>query len=45
MTVIYEINTLVWLRELGHRYGRPVALGNVPGEVWDEVARPGVDTV
>lgn len=45
MTVIYEINTLVWLGELSHRYGRPVTLGEVPGEVWDEVARPGIDTV
>ena len=45
MTVIYEINTLVWLGELSRRYGRPVTLGDVPGEVWDEVARPGIDTV
>ncbi|MER5914512.1 alpha-amylase family glycosyl hydrolase [Streptomyces sp. NPDC001982] len=45
MTVIYEINTLVWLGELTERYGRRVTLGNVPGEVWDETARPGVDTV
>ncbi|MFF3464601.1 alpha-amylase family glycosyl hydrolase [Streptomyces sp. NPDC001984] len=45
MTVIYEINTLVWLGELTERYGRRVTLGNVPGEVWDEIARPGVDTV
>ncbi|MCI3270537.1 alpha-amylase family glycosyl hydrolase [Streptomyces cylindrosporus] len=45
MTVIYEINTLVWLGELSGRYGRPVTLGDVPGEVWDEVARPGLDTV
>jgi hypothetical protein len=45
MTVIYELNTLVWLGELSKRYGRRVTLGNVPGEVWDEVARPGVDTV
>ncbi|MEW1776863.1 alpha-amylase family glycosyl hydrolase [Streptomyces sp. NPDC086777] len=45
MTVIYELNTLVWLGELSGRYGRPVALGDVPGEAWDEVARPGVDTV
>ncbi|WP_405926606.1 alpha-amylase [Streptomyces sp. NBC_00035] len=45
MTVIYEINTLVWLGELSERYGRRVVLGSVPGEVWDEVARPGVDTV
>ncbi|MGI5459834.1 alpha-amylase family glycosyl hydrolase [Streptomyces sp. CA-249302] len=45
MTVIYEINTLVWLGELSGRYGRRVTLGDIPGEVWDEVARPGIDTV
>ncbi|MET7692880.1 alpha-amylase [Streptomyces sp. NPDC005483] len=45
MTVVHEINTLVWLGELSHRYGRPVTLGDVPGEVWDSVAPPGVDTV
>ncbi|WP_371569319.1 alpha-amylase family glycosyl hydrolase [Streptomyces canus] len=45
MTVILEINTLVWLNELSSRYGRPVTLGGVPGEVWDSVALPGVDTV
>ncbi|POX49881.1 alpha-amylase [Streptomyces sp. Ru71] len=45
MTVVYEINTLVWLGELSGRYGRPVTLGDVPGEAWDEIARPGVDTV
>ncbi|MET7453111.1 alpha-amylase [Streptomyces sp. NPDC005574] len=45
MTVVHEINTLVWLGELTVRYGRRITLGEVPGEVWDEVARPGVDTV
>ncbi|MER5427890.1 alpha-amylase [Streptomyces sp. NPDC002588] len=45
MTVLYEINTVVWLGELSRRFGRPVTLGEVPAEVWDEVARPGVDTV
>ncbi|SHI61704.1 alpha-amylase family glycosyl hydrolase [Streptomyces sp. 3214.6] len=45
MTVLYEINTLVWLGELSARYGRRVTLGDVPGEAWDEVALPGVDTV
>jgi hypothetical protein len=45
MTAIYEINTLVWLGELSTRYGRRVTLGDVPGEAWDEVARPGLDTV
>ena len=45
MTVIYEINTLIWLGELSGRYGRRITLGEVPGEAWDEIARPGVDTV
>ncbi|MCT9080336.1 alpha-amylase family protein [Streptomyces fulvoviolaceus] len=45
MTVIYEINTLVWLGELSARYGRRTTLGDVPGEVWDEIALPGIDTV
>ncbi|MFJ2158736.1 alpha-amylase [Streptomyces sp. NPDC087856] len=43
--VIYEINTLIWLRELSSRYGRSVTLGEVPGPAWDEVALPGVDAV
>lgn len=45
MTAIYEINTLVWLGELSARFGRRVTLGDVPGQVWDEVARPGIDMV
>ncbi|MEU9265606.1 alpha-amylase family glycosyl hydrolase [Streptomyces sp. NPDC048251] len=45
MTVIYEINTAVWLGELSGRYGRRVTLGEVPGEAWDEIALRGVDTV
>jgi hypothetical protein len=43
--VIYEVNTVVWLRELGGRYGRPLTLGDVPDEVWDDLAMPGVDAV
>ncbi|MFC8428395.1 alpha-amylase [Streptomyces sp. NPDC057253] len=45
MTVIHEINTLVWLGGLSHRLGRPVTLGEVPGEAWDAVVPSGVDTV
>jgi hypothetical protein len=45
VTVIYEVNTLVWLGELSRRYGRHVTLGEVPGEVWDSLVLPGVDTV
>ena len=43
--VIYEVNTVVWLRELSRRHGRLVTLANVPAEAWDEVALPGVDAV
>ncbi|MFJ6986641.1 MULTISPECIES: alpha-amylase [unclassified Streptomyces] len=45
MTVILEINTLVWLGELSERYARRVTLGDVPEEVWDGIALPGVDAV
>jgi len=43
--VIYEVNTLVWLRELGRRHGEAITLQNVPKEDWDELALPGVDVV
>ena len=42
---IYEVNTIIWLAELSRRYGRPVTLGNVPVEAWDDLALPGVDAV
>jgi hypothetical protein len=45
VTVILEVDTLVWLRELGTRLGRPIGLGEVPEEAWDEVVPPGVDAV
>jgi glycosidase len=43
--VIYEINTWVWLRELGERYGRPMTLGDVPKEVWDNLGVIHADAV
>jgi hypothetical protein len=43
--VLYEINTVIWLRELSRRYGRRVTLGEVPAAAWDEVTLPGVDAV
>lgn len=43
--VIYEVNTVVWLGELGRRYDRPVTLAEVPVEAWDELALPGVDAI
>ncbi|GIF40299.1 alpha-amylase [Actinoplanes xinjiangensis] len=42
---VYEIFTWPWLTGLGGRYGRDVTLADVPAEVWDEVAAPGVDAV
>lgn len=45
MTVIHEINTVVWLGELSARHGQRVTLGDVPTEAWDEAARAGVDMV
>ena len=35
---VYEINTAVWLERLGREQGRPLLLGEVPGEAWDALA-------
>ena len=43
--VIYEINTWVWLEELGRKYQRPVNLGTVPEEEWRAIASGGFDAV
>ncbi|MCK9421443.1 MAG: alpha-amylase family glycosyl hydrolase [Bacteroidales bacterium] len=43
--VIYEINTWVWLGELGLRFDLPITLYNVPAMVWDELALLKVDAV
>lgn len=43
--VVHEIYTWVWLTDLEHSLGRAVTLASVPDEVWDEVARPGIDAV
>ena len=43
--VIYEINTWVWLAELGRKHGRHVDLGTVPPEEWDAIASLGFDAV
>ncbi|MCX4672271.1 alpha-amylase family glycosyl hydrolase [Streptomyces sp. NBC_01381] len=43
--VIHEINTWVWLRELERRTGRPVGLGDVSKDAWDEITPHGVDAV
>lgn len=43
--VVHEIFTWAWLTDLQQSLGRPVTLATVPDEVWDDVARPGIDAV
>jgi hypothetical protein len=43
--VIYEINTWVWLRELGLKYKKPVDFATVPEKEWDAIAAHGFDAV
>ena len=42
---IYEINTWVWLFELGQKMGRPVDLRSVPSQEWAGIAAYGFDAV
>ncbi len=43
--IIYEINTWVWLQELGQKYEKPVTLGTVPRDEWDALRDLGIDAV
>jgi Alpha amylase, catalytic domain len=43
--VVHEIFTWVWLADLGRATGRAMTLADVPDDVWDDVARPGIDAV
>jgi hypothetical protein len=43
--VVHEIFAWVWLADLRHQFGRQVTLADVPDEVWDDMARPGIDAV
>jgi len=43
--VIYEINTAVWLNQLSAQTGHPVTLGDVPDDVLDSLAAPGITMV
>lgn len=45
MNTIYEIDTWPWLNGVRSRLGRLVTLADLPAEVWDEVALPGLDAV
>ena len=42
---LYQINTRVWLRELGFTLGRPATLADIPDEFLDQVAALGFDYV
>ncbi len=42
---IYEVNTWVWLDELGRKHGVPVDLATVPEAEWDAVAALGAEAV
>jgi|HubBroStandDraft_5_1064220.scaffolds.fasta_scaffold02672_1 hypothetical protein len=42
---LYEINTWVWLAELGRSLGRRVELSSVPPTEWDKIAAHGFDAV
>lgn len=44
-SLIYEINTWVWLYELSRTHRRPVTLATVPDQEWDALAAHGVDAV
>lgn len=43
--VIYEINTWVWLQELGRNRKNPVTLASVPKKEWDAIGALGCDAV
>ena len=42
---IYEINTWVWLSELGQKYKTNVNLSSVPADEWDAIGKLGFDAV
>jgi hypothetical protein len=42
---VYEINTWIWLSEVGYKYGRDVDLSSVPSAEWDAIAAYGFDAV
>ena len=43
--IIYEINTWVWLHELGQKYMKPLTLAAVPQKEWDSIADLKIDAV
>ena len=43
--LIYEINTWVWMNELGRKYGKRLTLATVPAKEWDSLTALGVDAI
>ncbi len=43
--IIYEINTWVWLQELGEKHNTRITLATVPDDEWDAIASLKVDAV
>ncbi len=43
--VVHEINTAVWLREVGRRAGGRVTLAGVPATEWDALVPSGINVV
>lgn len=43
--MIYEVNTWVWLEEIGRKHMRPITLATVPGNEWDRIAEMRIDAV
>src|ERR1051325_11267986 len=44
-SLLYEINTWVWLGEWSRTTGRPLTLGQLPEGAWDEFSALGVEAV
>lgn len=43
--LIYEINTWLWINELGRKHRRPVTLATIPAAEWDALAKLSVDGI
>src|SRR5271157_4921695 len=42
---LYEINAAAWLFELSQKLGKPVHLGDVPSQEWDQIKALGMDYI
>lgn len=45
LSIVYEINTRVWLRELSLKYRRDIKLGQVPEEEFNDLRKSGFDAI